>query len=324
MRIAIDAMGNDNGSQVFVDAIKMFLHDFNDVNIVVYGKEEEFLCFKDQDNIEIIDCHQYITMDDGLLAVKRKIDSSMSKILTDLAENRIDGVVSAGSTGALLTLSIAKIKTISTIERPCLLATVPSTTDRVFQYLDMGANSDTSAHNIHQFALMGQIYSKIVFKVEHPHVRLLNIGVEKGKGDKLHKEAFELLNNDDRLIFGGNIEGRDMFNGEADVIVTDGFSGNMTLKAIEGTAHFAFDQLKSAIYSSTLSKIAGLLLKKTLVQVKDKLDYSRYGGAVLIGLEKPVVKAHGSSNAKAIYNALIRLHVIIKNDTINILKRELQ
>ena len=324
MRIAIDAMGNDNGSQIFIDAIKTFLSDHNDTEIVVFGDCNDFKEFKDDARVEVIHCEETINMDDGLLAIRRKKDASLNKMFDQLAEQKVDGGITAGSTAGLLTISILKIKTIEGIERPCFIATVPAKGNKLFQYLDMGANSDNTPMHLYQFAMMGKLYAQIVFNISDPKIQLLNIGAEKNKGDKLHKEAYQLLANSNELSFVGNVEGRDMFNGDADVIVTDGLSGNMTLKAVEGTASFAFGELKNIIYGSFINKLAGMILKKSLSKLKDDLDYSKYGGAILIGLEKPVVKAHGSSNAKAINSALLRLHTIIKNDTIEKMKRELK
>lgn len=324
MIIAIDAMGNDNGSQVFVEAIKDFLSDHDDTDIVVFGDCNELKELKDQPRVKVIHCEDTIHMDDGLLAIRRKKDASMNKMFDQLADGKVDGGITAGSTAGLLTISILKINTIEGIERPCFIATVPAKGNRLFQYLDMGANSDNTPFHLYQFALMGKLYAQIVFNISDPKIQLLNIGAERNKGDKLHKEAYQLLANSNDLSFIGNVEGRDMFNGDADVIVTDGLSGNMTLKAVEGTASFAFGELKNIIYGSFINKLAGMILKKSLSKLKDDLDYSKYGGAILIGLEKPIVKAHGSSNARAINSALLRLHTIIKNDTIEKMKRELK
>ena len=324
MKIAIDAMGNDNGSQIFVDAIKTYLKQHNDTEIVVFGDCNDFKELSSEPRVEIIHCTETIDMNDGLLAIRRKQDASMNKMFDYLADNKVDGGITAGSTAGLLTSSILKIKTIRGIERPCFIATVPAKKDKYFQYLDMGANSDNTPLHLYQFALMGKLYAQIVFNISDPKIQLLNIGAEKNKGDKLHKETYKLLDNSNELSFIGNVEGRDMFNGDADVIVTDGLCGNMTLKAVEGTAEFAFGELKNIIYSSLINKIAGIILKKSLTKLKDNLDYTKYGGAILIGLEKPIVKAHGSSNAKAIESALFRLHTIIENDTIEQIKRALK
>jgi len=323
MRIAIDAMGSDKGSQVFIKAISDFVNDYHDVEIFVFGNDQDLVSLKGKNRIKIINTTQVINMNDGLLSLRRKTDSSMNRMLDYLAANKVDGVLSAGSTAGLLTCALLKIKLITGIDRPCLIATIPASKDRYFQLLDMGANSECNPQNLMQFAILGKKYAEVIYHKKDPEIMLLNIGSESNKGDKLHKEAYELLKNNTSLNFKGNIEGRDIFSGNVDVVVTDGFSGNMTLKAMEGTAFFAFSELKHVVSSSFVRKLAGLILKKSLKNMKNNLDYSKYGGAFLIGFEQPIIKAHGSSNDFAIYNALIRLHTIIKNDTINLIKKEL-
>ena len=323
MKIAIDVMGSDKGSEVFIKAIEDFVLNYHDVEMFVFGNSSELNSLKGLNRINVINTTETINMNDGLLSLRRKTDSSMNRMLDYLAANKVDGALSAGSTAGLLTCSLLKIKLINGIDRPCFLATVPASNDSYFQLLDMGANSECTPQNLLQFAILGKQYAETVYQKKNPKIMLLNIGSESNKGDKLHKEAYELLNDTNNLNFKGNIEGRDIFSGKADVVVTDGFSGNMTLKAMEGTAFFAFSELKNVVSSSFVRKIAGLVLKKSLKNMKNSLDYSKYGGAFLIGFEQPIVKAHGSSNDLAIYNALIRLHTIIKNDTINLIKKEL-
>ncbi|MEA5018176.1 MAG: phosphate acyltransferase PlsX [Erysipelotrichaceae bacterium] len=324
MKIAIDALGNDKGSTVFVQAIKKFTQDYKDVELIVFTNHESEEAYSDIQNAKLILCQESIQMDDGLMAIKRKKDASMNKMIDHISSGLADGGISAGSTAALLMSSLTKLKTIENVERPALLATIPAKNGRFFQFLDMGANSDTTANNLLEFAKIGKVYAEVVYKIKNPRIKLLNIGAEAAKGDKLHKEAYDLLAKANDLNFCGNIEGRDMFDDDVDVIVSDGFSGNITLKAVEGTAQLAFGELKNVIMASGISKLAGLVLKKGLSKIKDNLDYSKFGGAILIGLQKPVVKAHGASSEEAIYNALICLYKILINDTVEKLKRELQ
>lgn len=323
MRIALDVMGSDNGSSVFVDAITKYLSEFTDTEIFVFGNEEELRALKNHPNVTIIETKEVISMADGLLSLRRKTDASLNRMLDYLAANKVEGGLTAGSTAGLLTCSLLKIKLLKGIERPCYLGTIPGRHNSYFHLLDMGANSDCSPEHLEQFAILGKCYAQAVFHTENPRIALLNIGSEPNKGDKLHKEAFELLHKNKVLNFIGNIEGRDIFSGRADVVVTDGFSGNMTLKAMEGTAFFAFGELKDIVKSSLFSMLAGLLLKKRLYNMKENLDYSKHGGAVLIGFEQPIIKAHGSSNSYAIYNAMICLRDIISNDTLKAIKKEI-
>ena len=199
------------------------------------------------------------------------------------------------------------------IERPALAPTLPTVDGQGFLLLDVGANADSKPVHLKQFAIMGSIYAEKVRGVEKPRVGLLNIGTEEGKGNELTKGAYELLS-DAPIHFIGNVEARDLLTGAADVVVTDGFTGNMVLKTIEGTALGFFSMLKEVYTASMKTKLSAALVKNELGGLKGKLDYTEYGGAGLFGVQSPVIKAHGSSNANAILNAIRQARTMVQYD----------
>jgi glycerol-3-phosphate acyltransferase PlsX len=226
----------------------------------------------------------------------------MGVALDLLAKGEGDGLVSAGSTGALLTGATLIVKRIKGIKRPALATLVP-TPDGAYLLLDSGANAECRPEMLMDFALMGSEYMKRVVGLENPRIGLLNVGVEDSKGDTLRQETYQLLKNSD-FNFVGNIEARDVPAGACDVLVADGFSGNVVLKLTEGVAVTFFRLIKRTLLSSLKTKIGALLIKKDLGGLKSLMDYSEVGGAPLLGVRGPVIKAHGSSNAKAIKNAI--------------------
>lgn len=210
----------------------------------------------------------------------------------EVKEGRADGCISAGNTGALMTAGLLIVGRIKGIERPALSPTFPTVDGKGFVMLDVGANADAKPEHLFQYALMGSIYAEKVRGIKAPRIGLLNVGTEDKKGNELTKAAFEFIKESGVVHFIGNVEARDLLNGVADVVVTDGFTGNITLKAIEGTALSVFDMLKEVLTSDLKSKLAAAVLKPKLKSIKNKMDYSEYGGAALFGLKAPVVKAH--------------------------------
>ncbi|MEW8985954.1 MAG: phosphate acyltransferase PlsX, partial [Bacillus sp. (in: firmicutes)] len=241
--------------------------------------------------------------DEPVKAVRRKKDSSMVLAAKLVADGEADGCISAGNTGALMATGLFVVGRIEGIERPALAPTLPTIGGEGFLLLDVGANVDSKPEHLLQNAIMGSIYAENVRGVKNPRVGLLNIGTEEKKGNELSKLAFDLLK-EAPVNFIGNVEARDLLDGVADVVVTDGFTGNMVLKTIEGTALSVFKMLKTTLYSSLKTKLAAAVLKPDLMQLKAKMDYSEYGGAGLFGLKAPVIKAHGSSDANSVYNAI--------------------
>ncbi|HHV46207.1 MAG TPA: phosphate acyltransferase PlsX [Tissierellia bacterium] len=326
MRIIIDGMGGDKGYKEVVkgsvDAVKEL-----GVEILIVGKEdiiEEELKKYDypQGAIEIMNANDVITNDDEpALAVRRKKDSSMVVGLKTLAEDKGDGFISAGSTGALLAGGLFIVKRIPGIERAAL-ATVYPTTKGISLLIDAGANVDSKPEYLKQFAIMGSIYCEKILGYKNPKVALANIGTEEGKGNALVKEAYALLK-ESNINFIGNVEARDIPEGVCDVIVCDGFVGNIILKLTEGMAISIFSLLKKELTASLKSKFGALILKPQFGALKSKMDYREYGGAPLLGLKKPVIKAHGSSDALAIKNAIRQVKNFVENGVINLIENDI-
>lgn len=238
-------------------------------------------------------------------------------------EGEADACISAGNTGALMTAGLFVVGRIEGIERPALAPTLPTIEGNGFLMLDVGANADAKPEQLLQYAIMGSIYANKVRGIEKPRVGLLNVGTEEKKGNELTKAAYQLLKGSD-LHFIGNVEARDLLDGIADVIVTDGFTGNVALKTIEGTALSVFKMLKSALTSNLQSKLAAAVLKPKLKVIKGKLDYSEYGGAGLFGLKAPVIKAHGSSDPNAVYNAIRQAREMVSNDVTGTIRHSVE
>lgn len=305
MKLAIDAMGGDNAPKEIVLGAMDAIKEFEDLSITLIGNEEKIKRFlTDTKNIEIIHTDEVITgEDEPVRAVRRKKNASLVLMAQEVKEGRADACISAGNTGALMSAGLFIVGRIPGISRPALSPTLPTIDEDGFVFLDVGANVEAKPSHLLQYAIMGSIYAQKVRGIENPTVGLLNIGTEAGKGDERTRKAFELLE-DAPINFIGNVEARDLFNHIADVVVTDGFSGNVALKTIEGTAQTVFTLLKETFMSSLKTKVAAGLVKKDLKSLKGRLDYSEYGGAGLFGLAAPVIKAHGSSNARAIVSAI--------------------
>lgn len=327
MKIIVDAMGGDNAPVEIVKGCISAIEKFG-INIILVGNEENIkkeldLYVYNKDKIEIIHAGDIITnFDNPALAIRRKKDSSMVVGLKALKEGLGDGFLSAGNTGALLAGGLFIIKRIKGIQRAALASVYP-TNKKISLIVDAGANVDSKAEYLEQFGIMGSIYMEHILKRENPKVALASIGVEKGKGDELVKESYELLENAP-INFIGNIEARNIPMGEVDVIVADGFVGNIILKLTEGVASSLLSELKTIFTSNLLSKISALLIKKQLNKLKKKTDYRQYGGAPLLGIQKPVVKAHGSSDALAIENGIRQLVNFIEKDVINIIEKNIK
>lgn len=327
MKIAIDAMGGDEGVKVTVEGSVLALKEL-DVNLVLVGKEdiikEELKKYDfDSEKIEIVNANEVITNEDEpAMIIRKKKDSSMVVGLNMLKEKKVDAFISAGSTGALLSGGLLIVKRIKGIERPAL-ATVYPTKKGVSLLLDVGANADSKPKYLEQFALMGSIYSKKILNKTNPRVGLVNIGDEKEKGNILTKEAYELLEKTQNINFCGNIEGRDIPNGDMDVLVCDGFVGNIVLKLTEGLALSIFSMLKETFMSSFKNKLGAVLIKSGLKEFKSKLDYTEYGGAPLLGVKGAVIKAHGSSNSVAIKNAIRQAKQFIENKVIENIEQDI-
>ena len=324
-KIAVDAMGGDNAPQAIVEGVNQALADFSDIEIQLYGDEAKIKTYlKANDLVSIIHTDEKINSDDEpVKAIRKKKQASMVLGAQAVKDGKADAVLSAGNTGALLAAGLLVVGRIKNIDRPGLMSSLPTIDGKGFNMLDLGANAENTAHHLHQYAILGSFYAKNVRGVAHPRIGLLNNGTETTKGDPLRKETFALLAADETLNFIGNVEARDLMNGVADVVVTDGFTGNAVLKSIEGTALGIMEQLKTSIKQAGLrAKLGALLLKNSLYDLKDSLDYSGAGGAVLFGLKAPVVKCHGSSDAKSVYYTIKQIRIMLETDVVGQLVEE--
>ena len=328
MRIAIDAMGGDNAPLAVLEGVKLVLPELKDgVEIALYG--DEAVLKKGLSDLGIHDPRVTIVATSEViccgeaptLAIRKKKDSSMVRAIEAVAEGMADCVLSAGSTGALLTGATLIIKRLKGVKRPAL-ATVMPTVDSCALLLDCGANTDCKSDYLVQFALMGSAYMKCVVGVENPRVGLLNNGAEEEKGNELTKETHRLLKTAP-VNFTGNCEARDVLGGAFDVVVCDGFDGNVVLKGTEGAAILIMDLLKQGLMSSLRTKIGALICKPAFRMLKKKLDYTEYGGAPLLGVNGGVIKAHGSSNAKAFRSAILQAEKLVFSNVTQLLGAEI-
>ena len=314
MRIVIDAMGGDHAPEAVVKGAMLATKAHKDLTVVLVGDEAKIKPYlTSAERIEIIHTTTVISGDDEpVKAVRRKKDASLVLMANEVKEQRADACISAGNTGALMSAGLFQVGRIKGIERPALSPTLPTIDQKGFVLLDVGANVEAKPKHLLQYGIMGSIYAEKVRGIKQPRVGLLNVGTEDNKGTELTKEAFQLLKQAP-INFVGNVEARDLLSGVADVVVTDGFSGNIALKTVEGTAMNMFKMLKATFMSSLKTKLAAAVLKKDLKGLKDQLDYAEYGGAALFGLKAPVVKAHGSSNDRAIYSAIKQTMTMVEH-----------
>ena len=322
MRIVVDAFGGDNAPQEIVKGALLALDKRPGLHIVLVGKPE-VLAPMVGDNprvsifsaTEIIDCNET-----PVVAIRRKPDSSIVRMFAALED--ADGAVSAGSTGAVLAGGIFLLGRLPGVMRPALCPVLPTVDGGRVLLVDCGANVDCKPDYLVQFAQMGCAYATTQFGVENPRVALLSNGVEDEKGDELVKQVNKLL----RLgsfNFVGNVEARDILSGDFDVLVCDGFNGNIALKSAEGTAGAVFGLLKQGIASSFRAKLGALLLKPVLKNIKKRMDYTEHGGAAFLGVRKPLVKAHGSAKAKSVCAAILQCDTMAQKDVVGALANAL-
>lgn len=308
MRVVIDAYGGDNAPLEIVKGAALASVEYS-CEITLAGNENEIKEIIAQNNLQfygeliIVHTDEVISMhDDPTSLLKAKSGSSMALAFKELCEDRADAFVSAGSTGAIVVGGTLMVKRIKGIKRPALAGMIPSPKGH-YMLMDMGANAECRPEMLEQFGIMVSAYLKNVEGIENPAIGLLNIGTEDTKGGELQKEAYKLLK-EAPINFVGNIESREMPKGVCDAVITDGFTGNIALKLIEGTAITFFKLVKNALYKSIFNKLAALVIKKDLYSLKSMMDSSEVGGAPLLGVKKPVIKAHGNSDAKAVKNAI--------------------
>ena len=324
--IAIDAMGGENAPKAIVDAVLKAKPKLKDTKFVLFGDEEKInklIPAEQKDRIDVIATSEVIVdSDEPVKAIRRKKDSSMVVAANYVKSGKADALFSLGNTGALLACGIFIIGRIKGVERPALMPTLPSAkSEDGFNIIDVGANAQSKPEYLVQWAQMANFYAQKIRNIKNPTVALLNNGAEDDKGDPLHQEAYKLLKATD-LNFIGNAEGNDLMEGKAYVIVTDGFTGNATLKAIEGTASVILRLLKDSLLNNGLRpKVGALLAKPGLTALKKRFDTARYGGAVLLGVNAPVVKTHGRSNIRPIYYTLLQIDKMLSQDLVGEYKK---
>lgn len=332
IKIIVDAMGGDNSPVVNVKGVLKALGELQDAHIVLIGDESQLKNLLagetyDASRLEILHAPDVISCNDKPTeAIKNKKDSSMAKsfdLLRTDAEAR--ALVSIGSTGALLAGTVLRVGRIKGVKRPAFCPILPTIVpNQIVAICDSGANVDCDPLHLQQFAVMGSLYLQKAFGVQNPRVAMLNIGVEEEKGDALRKETYQLLQKTPSINFVGNMESRDLLTGDFDLIVCDGFAGNVLLKSTEGACMELMRLLKRSMISSFKSKIGALLIKKKMYEIKDLMDYNNYGGAVLLGAAKTVVKGHGSSNDVAVYNCIKQAYNMEKNHLIEAIASEIR
>lgn len=329
-KIVLDGFGGDHAPEEIVKGGLAALREREDFSLIITGDEARIRGLLSENNylgdrIEIVPASEVITNDDvPTLAIRQKKDSSLVKAFQAVKEDpEAVGMVSAGSTGAVLTGGLFLLGRIRGINRPALCPVLPTATGGKVLLIDCGANVDCKPVNLCQFALMGSAYMRKVSGIQNPRVALLSNGTEDKKGNELNKEAFPLLKSMNGINFVGNMEARDILSGETDVVVTDGFAGNVALKSLEGGIASLMAVMKQEIMSTLKGKIGGLLLKDAFRAIKNKMDYNKQGGAVFLGVEKVVVKAHGSSKAVAVSNAVLQAAEAADRDIIGKIKLKL-
>ena len=325
MKIAVDAMGGDFAPEEIVKGVELARDADSSVEFVLYGQTDQIKKYlKNENGITIVQSDDVIAMEDEpVKAVRSKKNSSLVMAAQAVKDQEADAFFSAGNTGAVLAAGLFVIGRIKGIDRPGLTTTLPVISDKGGQFvmLDVGANADTKPLNMYQYAMMGKFYAQNVMGISNPRIGLLNNGTEADKGDMDHRKVHDLLAGNTDFNFVGNVESRDILNGVADVVVTDGFTGNAVLKGIEGTALGMMQMLKAAITDGGLkSKLGALMLKDGLKNMANQMDYSKHGGAVLLGIEAPVVKTHGSSKAETVRNTMAQIKTMLDSQLTGELK----
>ena len=329
MRILIDGMGGDYAPDEIVKGAVRAAHNTKETIVIIGDEEAINYSLKrnlwNGDNIEVVNATEVISNDEApAMAIKKKKDSSIVKGLNMLKEGEVDVFLSGGSTGALLSGGLLILGRLNGIKRPAIAAWVPNVgSDDTTLLLDCGANADSKPEYLYQNGVMGSIFVKLVRDIRKPIVRLLNVGAEDEKGDELHKEAFNLLR-DSKLNFAGNIEGRDIVFGGCDVVVTDGFAGNIFIKATEGMALAIMKEFKNKLTEGVAAKAGALLAYSKIKDIKKEFDYSDAGAAPILGVKKPLLKFHGNSKSPEVYHAIMKAIPYVENDVTGTIAKEFE
>lgn len=327
MKIIVDAMGGDNAPEAIVKG-SVYARDRLGAELVLVGRQEEIEKYlgEDRHGIEIVDAREVVSMeDDPSTATRRKKDSSMTVALNLLKNGGGDAMVSAGSTGALLTGATLIVKRVKGVRRAAMAPVLPSSENGIM-LIDCGANAECTPEYLLQFAYMGSFYARRMMGLSDPRVGLLNIGVEPTKGGALQHETYKLLTKakeDGRINFVGNVEASTMLLGGVDVVVTDGFSGNIALKTAEGVAKWLFGELKGVFMSGTKNKLAAAVVKKDVKGIAKRIDPNEVGGTAFLGISKPVIKAHGSSGDEAFFAAIRQAMAFAEADIVGDIEKNI-
>lgn len=327
MKIIVDAMGGDNAPDEIIKGCALALDEFDIDEIILLGDEKTVQDSFEKNNVpldkfRIVHCSEVIdNCDEAKTVLKGKPDSSMSVGFRMLNDGEGDAFVSAGNTGAITVGATLITKRIKGVKRPAIASVMPSA-DKPFLLMDCGANSECKSEYLYQFGLLGSLYMKNVMGVEYPRVALANNGSEETKGTPVVKEAYALMTRAP-YNFIGNIEGRRIPYGDADVVVADGFTGNLILKTYEGVAKVLMQGIKDAFYKNAFSKLSYLGVRSGINDMKTRFDYKEYGGAVMLGVKKPVVKAHGSADARTFKNAINQAVWFLQTDLIEKIEKGL-
>lgn len=330
LTLALDAMGGDFGPQVTVPASLQALERFPHLNISLFGDQETIKQYLPQDipvpnRLTIIHCSQIVTMNcKPLNALRNRRDSSMRKALDMVQQGHAGACVSAGNTGVLMAMAKLILKTLPGIDRPALISILPTLNNKPVYMLDLGANVTCDSETLLQFAVMGSVLANKLDNIPRPRISLLNVGEEAIKGNDVVKQTAELLKDVDQLNYNGFIEGHQIFDGNTDVIVCDGFVGNISLKTTEGVASLMIAHLKQASESSLLMRLLALISKPFLKKVLAKVKPDQYNGASLLGLRGIVIKSHGNADQQAFFNAIKQAVIEVEQQVPNRIQDSLE
>ncbi len=326
IKIAVDAMGSDHAPAVEIDGAVQAAAQYG-IPVVLVGQEDRIISFLPKHDtaglpIEVVHASEVITMEDSAAtAARRKRDSSIRVAARLMRDAGVSGIISAGNTGAIMATVKMVLGTLPVVDRPALSTVLPTQKGKPAILMDVGANVDCKPHHLEQFAIMGDIYSRAIFGIRRPRVGLLSIGEEDSKGNELTKEAFKSLKLAP-INFIGNVEGRDIFKGDIDVIICDGFTGNVALKLSEGLIETFTAMLRQELEKTIAAKVGYIFAEKAFREFKRRLDYSEYGGAPLLGLKGITIVCHGRSNANAIKNAVRVAYDFCKHNVNQVIEKE--
>lgn len=324
IKIAVDMMGSDNGATVLAEAVKHYLKDFKDVSFLLFGDKKQltplFSESEFKDRVEIYNCDSVIPMEIKPLDFLRAKSSSMYQAILAVKEKRADGVLTAGSTGGFVTGSTILLRNIDGVLRAGLCSPFPTRTGKPTVILDIGANNYNTDEEVYQYGIMGRLYAEHILNMSDPSVYILSNGAEEGKGTDEIVSAYKLMKERKLPGFKGNVESREALDGTHDVIVTPGYAGNIFLKSTEGTAKMMNDMIKESFKMNVFTMIGYLFASKGFKRMKKTMDYRRFGGAILLGVDGVCVKAHGNSNEYAFYHAIDVASTMIKSNIVDKIK----